>query len=644
MSLTMNTQAEANSEYDKAYKLGKKEDLPMIVLDDILKFKNIQAPKEVPLGLVQIPMNQIVGTKTAGRGSAFSQSFYPLIKAPSEFSTKWTSLYRAHVNEGIRDPIKVYEFMNKFYVEEGNKRVSVLKYFDAVSIPAYVTRIIPPWSDDKEVRIYYEFMEFYNLSQVNYIWFTQPGRFAKLQRLVGKRPDEVWSKEDQLTFNSVYSRFENEYNVLGGGKIPIAVGDAFLFFIELYDYSTLDAMSVTELKNTMIKAWNEFKLLTGDTSLELQMEPTTTTKSTMKLLTQLLPVNTPKLKVAFVHERSKEFSSWTYSHELGRMHLQEVFADEIITSCYDHATGDNAQEIIEQAIADGNTVIFTTSASLHKGSLKAALAHPEVKILNCSLNTPQKNMRTYYARMYEAKFLIGAIAGAMSKSGNIGYIADYPIYGIIANINAFALGAKMVNPRAKIYLEWSTVKDHDIFEAFAQNNVNVISGQDMLVPGSTSRQFGLYRSTESMPINLAMPLWQWGKFYEKLIRKVIAGSWKSDESIDETKGLNYYWGMAAEVVDVIYSEHLPIGTSRLIELLKTNICEHKFNPFSGILYSQQGIVQDSVGKNMHPEEIVKMEWLAENVIGTIPKMDALIERAKPVVKTQGVETTEKEKA
>ncbi len=643
MSLAMNTQSEANSEYDKAYKLGKKEDLPMIVLDDILKFKNIQAPKEVPLGLVQIPMNQIVGTKTAGRGSAFSQSFYPLIKAPSEFSTKWTALYRAHVDEGIRDPIKVYEFMNKFYVEEGNKRVSVLKYFDAVSIPAYVTRIIPPWSEDKETRIYYEFMEFYNLSQVNYIWFTQPGRFAKLQRLVGKRPDEVWSPEDQQVFSSVYNRFENEYHVLGGGKIPIAVGDAFLFFIELYDYSTLDDMSIAELKQTMIKAWNEFKLLINDTSLELQMEPNDAADSKRNLFTRLLPVSTSQLKVAFIHERSKETSSWTSSHELGRMHLQEVFADEIITSCYDYATGDNIEDMIEKAIADGNTLIFTTSAALHKGSLRAAIAHPEVKILNCSLNKPQKHMRTYYARMYEAKFLMGAIAGAMSKSGNIGYIADYPIYGIIANINAFALGAKMVNPRAKIYLEWSTIKDHDIYETYKQNNVNVISGQDMLVPGSASRQFGLYRSTDSMPLNLAMPVWHWGKFYEKLIRKVMAGSWKSDETVDETKGLNYYWGMAAEVIDVIYSQHLPIGTSRLIDLLKTNICEHSYNPFTGILFSQEGIVQDSTKKVMRPDEIVKMEWLAENVIGTIPKMDTLVERAKPVVQTQGVETTEKEK-
>lgn len=643
MTMSISPNTDALNEYAKAYKLGKKEGLPMIALDDILKEKNIQAPKEVSLGLVQIPMNQIVGTKTAGRSSAFSRSFYPIIKDPSEFSAKWISLYRAHLEEGIRDPIKVYEFMNKFYVEEGNKRVSVLKYFDAVSVPGYVTRIIPPWSDDKETRIYYEFMDFYRLSGINYIWFKQPGSFAKLQQLVGKRPDEPWTADDKMNFSSIYNRFELEYDTLGGGKIPIPVGDSFLFFIGLYDYHTLDDMTTTELKEKMTKTWNEFKLLISDDSLELQMEPTSDGEVKKNLLTRLIPSSTKKLKVAFIHERSKETSAWTYSHELGRMHLEEAFADEVSTSCYDHATEENADQIIERAIAEGNNLIFTTAPTLHKASLKAALAHPEVKILNCSLNNTQKNMRTYYARMYEAKFLMGAIAGAMSKSGNIGYVADYPIYGMIANINAFALGAKMVNPRAKIILEWSTIKDHDMFETFAQNSVGVISGQDMLIPGTSSRRFGLYRynSEDHSIMNLAMPVWHWGKFYEKLIRNIMSGSWKNDETYDETKGLNYWWGMSSEIIDVICSKHLPIGTCRLIELLKTNICEHNFNPFNGILYSQKGLVQDSAGKDMNPEEIVKMDWLAENVVGIIPKMDALIERAKPVVQTQGVEKTEK---
>ena len=638
--MTINLLAEALADYNKALRLGKREGKSLPVLDDILKEKKITAAREIPLGLVQIPSEQLVGTKTAGRSAAFSKSFYPLLKDSTEFAGKWMELYKAHLTEGIREPIKAYEFMNKFYVEEGNKRVSVLKYFDAVSIPGMVTRIVPPRTDEKENRIYYEFMEFYNLSQINYIWFSQEGSFAKLQRLVGKRPDECWNDDDKLNFSSIFSRFSSEYEANGGDKLPITTGDAFLYFIQLYDYASLDQMTSTELKEKLIKSWEEFKLLTTEESLELQMNPNTEGESKKNIFARLIPVSTPKLHVAFIHEKTAETSGWTYAHELGRMHLQQAFEDQISTVCYDQATEEIADDLLLQAIAEGNNLIFTTSPPLLKASLKAAIEHPEVKILNCSLNTSHKYIRTYYARMYEAKFLMGAIAGAMSKNGKIGYIADYPIFGMTANINAFALGAKMVNPRAKIYLEWSTLKDHNVAESFAKNEVHYISGQDMIIPGEASRHFGLFRDSDDAPLNLAMPIWHWGKFYEQMIRNIMDGSWKYDDTSDSTKGLNYWWGMSAGIIDVICSKHLPIGTMRLVNLLKQTICKGDFNPFSGILYSQEGVVQKSANKVMSPEEIIRMDWLAENVIGYIPKMDDLIDKAKPVVLLQGIDTPE----
>lgn len=638
--MTINLLAEALADYNKALRLGKREGKSLPVLDDILKEKKITAAREIPLGLVQIPSEQLVGTKTAGRSAAFSKSFYPLLKDSTEFAGKWMELYKAHLTEGIREPIKAYEFMNKFYVEEGNKRVSVLKYFDAVSIPGMVTRIVPPRTDEKENRIYYEFMEFYNLSQINYIWFSQEGSFAKLQRLVGKRPDECWNDDDKLNFSSIFSRFSSEYEANGGDKLPITTGDAFLYFIQLYDYASLDQMTSTELKEKLIKSWEEFKLLTTEESLELQMNPNTEEESKKNIFARLIPVSTPKLHVAFIHEKTAETSGWTYAHELGRMHLQQAFEDQISTVCYDQATEEIADDLLLQAIAEGNNLIFTTSPPLLKASLKAAIEHPEVKILNCSLNTSHKYIRTYYARMYEAKFLMGAIAGAMSQNGKIGYIADYPIFGMTANINAFALGAKMVNPRAKIYLEWSTLKDHNVAESFAKNEVHYISGQDMIIPGEASRHFGLFRDSDDAPLNLAMPIWHWGKFYEQMIRNIMDGSWKYDDTSDSTKGLNYWWGMSAGIIDVICSKHLPIGTMRLVNLLKQTICKGDFNPFSGILYSQEGVVQKSANKVMSPEEIIRMDWLAENVIGYIPKMDDLIDKAKPVVLLQGIDTPE----
>lgn len=646
--MTYDLLIDASAEYDKAVRLGKpltlgkKEKQTLPVLDDILKERKLTALREFPLGLVQIPVEQIAGTKTAGRVSAFSKDFYPLLDSQTEFASKWMSLYKAHLTEGIREPIKAYEFMNKFYVEEGNKRVSVLKYCGAVSIPGIVTRLIPPRSEDKETKLYYEFMDFYKLSSINYLSFTEYGSFAKLQHLVGKKPDETWSDEDRLEFNSNFHRFTLEYTACGGNKLPITPADAFLTYIGIYDYQQIGELSSSQLKDKVQRIWNEFPILTTDTTAALQMDPNSDADSKMNLISKLL--NTPTtllasagtLHVAFIHEKTAKTSGWTYAHELGRLHINEIFKEQITTSVYENTTEDNAAETIAQAIADGSQVIFTTSPPLLKASLTAAVDNPKVKILNCSLNTSHHYVRTYYARMYEAKFLMGAIAGTMADNNRIGYIADYPIYGMIANINAFALGAQMVNPRAKVYLEWSTMKNHNVYEALSAQKVEYICGRDNIVPGEPSRHFGLYRADDT-PLNLAMPVWNWGKFYEQMIRNILNGSWKQDDTSNASTGVNYWWGMSTSIIDIFCSKHLPIGTTHLINLLKQTICQGDFNPFSGILYSQNGLVHKNPDKSLSPDEIVTMDWLSENVIGYIPKLEELVDNALPVVRLQGVE-------
>lgn len=631
-------------DYNKAYKAGKKdyqarllrgEQPTLKILDDILPPRGSYS--EVPLGLVQIPIEQIVGTKTGGRSSAFAGNFMPILRENTEFASKWAALSESHLNEGIRDPIKAYEYMNKFYVEEGNKRVSVLKYYDAVSVPGIVTRILPPRTEEKENRIYYEFVDFYELSKVNYIWFTRTGSFAKLQALTGKEPDQVWSDDDKLTFSSVYTRFTAEFEAAGGKKLSITPGDAFLAFLTVYDYDTVCGMTAAEMKATVAKSWEEFHLLEHDDEIDVKMDPTVEKKP---LLTRLLPLSSPKLKAAFLYAKTPSSSAWTYAHELGRLHLEQTFPDEVSTICYENITPDLAEKAIRDAIKKGCNIVFTTAPEFVQASVQAAIDNPDVRILNCSLNTSHRYIRTYYARMHEAKFLMGAIAGAMSENGQLAYIADYPIFGTIANINAFALGAKLINPRAKVYLEWSSLKDADlgkVMDGLAEKGVSIVSGRDMVIPEDASRYFGLYRMENGMPHNLAMPLWHWGKFYEQLIRTIMNGAWKYDDITAEKKAINYWWGMSSGVVDVICSQNLPIGTQRLVYLLKDTIRRGEFNPFSGALYSQQGVVQEDPDRSLSPEEIIRMNWLARSVIGSIPERQDLKEQAKPVTLQQGIE-------
>lgn len=635
------------SDYNSAVKLGKKRyhacmnkgKYPYLpVLESIMEGKEIEA--EVSLGIDQIPLRLVVGTCTAGRTNAFADNFMPILEWGTEFSAKWASLSDSQVNEGIRDPIKVYEYMNKFYVLEGNKRVSVLKYFKAVTVNAQVIRKIPKKSDDPDVKIYYEFMEFYKSTKMNDIYFSQPGSFTTLMELVGITPGEPMGEDEKMNFVSSFLAFRSAYEMHGGDRFEFPVGDAYLRFIHIHGYDTVCKMSTAEMNTNVMNTWAEFQLISENSGVDLKMDPTAIPEQKRSILSYLLPIpenDDRKLKVGFIYEATPQTSEWCYAHELGRQYIDNTFGDRIETISITNVTPEkDDSDVIERMIKENADLIFVTSPAMIMASLKQAIAHPEVKILTCSLNTSHKYIRTYYARMYEAKFLSGMLAGVLSGSHKIGYVASTPVYGMVANINAFAMGAKFVNPNAKIYLKWSSVKDDNIEEYFKKEEISYVSDQDMITPKKSSRKFGLYNNENGETKHIAMPVWHWGVFYEKLIQSILSGSWKKEENTENAKALNYWWGMSAGVVDIITSGSVPKETKRLIEMFHKGIMDGTFNPFEGEIFDQSGKKRNSADKKMLPEEIITMDWLMDNVVGEIPTYDQLEDQAKAIVETQGI--------
>lgn len=133
-------------------------------------------------------------------------------------------------------PIIAYEFLNKFYVQEGNKRVSVLKYFDAVRIAGTVTRLVPERNDSLENRIYYEFLDFTS-SPRSTMCISPVWGYAKLQTLVCKASGESWTDDDRLSFSSFYTMFRQQFLALGGGGLNLTAGDAMLVYLSVYRYA-----------------------------------------------------------------------------------------------------------------------------------------------------------------------------------------------------------------------------------------------------------------------------------------------------------------------------------------------------------------------------------------------------------------------
>ena len=622
--------------YRTAITKGKYPYLP--VLDEMISYTEVATIEN--LGIMDIPLSKIVGTKTEGRSNAFANNFMPLLPENSEFGTKWSALYKHQINDGITDPIVVYEFMNQFYVKEGNKRVSVMKYLKTYSIPATVTRWVPKKSDDKENRLYYEFLDFYEVSHSYDVCFSKEGSYKKLLKYMWKKEDEVWSDDDRMNLNAACYNFELAFNKAHGGKLDINVSDAFLIYVEIYGYDKVKNQTNQEMDRLLQKMWTEITLADGGNQVELVQNPEQVKAS---ILNKLLPAGNPgTLKIAFIYMKTTATSSWAYAHELGRLYLEQVFAGRIETIAFDKADTDaEVEEAIELAVVAGCELIFTTATQMINQSVRSAVLHPKVKIYNCSIKMSYSSICTYYARMYESKFLMGAIAAALSRTDRLGYAADYPIYGTLANINAFAMGAKMINPYVQVHLEWTKVKGANVRERFDQEGIVFVSDNDMIKPESASREYGLYAKREDGTLeNLATPIWHWGKFYEQIVNKIFSGGSTEADAQKGKKAVNYWWGMSADVIDVICSKSMPYGTGRLIEFLKSSIRSGAFQIFCGPLYAQGGALQCEKGKNLEPDEIITMDWLAENVIGKIPELDELTEEAQALVKFQGIKVDE----
>ena len=608
---------------------GAEPGLP--VLGDLLP--EINRMTQVSLGLEQIALSQIDGTATKGRTAAFSAGFYPLLDPDSEFATKWALLYDEIVEDGLRQPIVALEYYNRYYVVEGNKRVSVMKRLDAVLIEANVTRIIPAPEDSPRYRIYQEFLAFFEDTKINFITFTREGGYARLYALMGKKPGVKWAGEEVFDLQSCYYRFAQAYHAQAGRTPPMAVSEAFLVYLEVFGYGESINKTPNELGEGIRRIWPEFIVAAAQKPAALLSEPTEKQQTLLQSVWRRPPQT---LRCAFLYNRSPQTSGWTYWHELGRKALEEMFGKRVETTAREQIPQKEAEAAIEALIKEGYDVIFATSPVFLEACVRQSAAHPNAKILNCSLLANYHNVRSYYLRIYEAKFILGAIAGALADDDLIGYIADYPIYGTPASVNAFALGAQMTNPRARVVLEWSTIPGYSPEQALRDRGVHIISSRDISAPHLESRAFGLYHEEDRVITNLAMPVWNWSKLYQGIVRSILTGAWSEEGEHNADRAMSYYMGMSSDAIDIISSRRVPPRVRRLVELLHERIRSGAFLPFVGPILDQSGAERVAEDVALTPQEIIGMDYLAANVSGRIPVLSELTEPAQSLAALQGL--------
>ena len=631
-------------EYLQALHLGQKEAKEReaagknpgpAVLEQV--FPELGRAAVVELPAQEIPIEKIVGTRSVGRTGAFSASFYPLADPDSEFAAKWMALCEAHLSDtGIRDPVECWEYMGDFYVQEGNKRVSVLRAFGAVRIPARIRRVMPPRRDEADCAAYYEFIEFHRATGIYDVQFKKPGEYARLYAAAGKTPGEPWTDDEKKRLLRCFHYFSTAFREINSKrKGTLTPEDALLLSLKVYPYGQLCAMGPDEMKKALEAFWGDVKAAASPDSIAVKTLPEEEKKKSV--ISLLLPGGQKHLNIAFLYQGDPETSDWARGHTEGAAYLAETFADSVSVKNYFHADSPaQAEALLEQAAADGADLVFTTSPPLLIPTLKAAVKRPKVRYFNCSSGQALSSVRSYYCRIYEGKFITGLIAGALAENNLIGYIGSYPILGVPAAINAFALGARMTNPRARVLLEWSCLPG-DYMESFLKKGVRVISNRDIPLPDVKYMEQGRYGTFLIDPagdlLPLASPCWMWGSLYENIVRAVLSGGEKKEP---DARAVNYWWGMDSGVIDVRLTDLVPAGVRALAEALMGQLRSGTLDPFRQRITAQDGTVISDGSRDLSSLEILQMDRLSGIVEGRIPAYEELLPMSRRLVRELGV--------
>ena len=251
----MDVSSEIYDQYQYALKAGKKNVrkrrrqklyIHPEILDDMINETDCSKEK---LGEIDVPAELIIGTKTAARAMAFLAVFMPLLSEGTEFANKWRQVCRYHLSDtGISDSPTAYEYLGRFYILEGNKRVSVLKSYGACQITLDVTRLVPPKSNNPSIIRYYEFLDFYRNSKLYSIQFSKPHQYRKMLELMQISEDHEWNRSERINLTGFMVRLDAH---LDKYKITYNHCDCLVALMELYDYETLINMKDKELDHAI---------------------------------------------------------------------------------------------------------------------------------------------------------------------------------------------------------------------------------------------------------------------------------------------------------------------------------------------------------------------------------------------------------
>lgn len=326
----------------------------------------------------------------------------------------------------------------------------------------------------------------------------------------------------------------------------------------------------------------------------------------------------------FVYVGPAADGGWSYMHDQARKKMEETFPGIKTGIVESVPEGPDSERVMETFIRNGSKIVFATSFGYMDHVQNVAKRHPDVIFMHCSGYKTAENVGAYFGRIYQPRYLSGLVAGSMTKSNVVGYVAAFPIPEVIRGLNAFTLGVRKANPNAEVKVVWifswhDPAKEKEAAKALYDMKADVLGMHaDTGAAPQAAEEMGIYvvgynndMSGYAPTKHLTAPVWRWDMVYNRVIEQAKAGTWKS-ESI--------WWGLKEGLVDLsAYGPAVTEDAKKLVASERARIESGEWDVFHGPVKDQKGAVVVADGQKPTDEELLGMTWYVEGIAGEMPK-------------------------
>jgi basic membrane protein A and related proteins len=336
------------------------------------------------------------------------------------------------------------------------------------------------------------------------------------------------------------------------------------------------------------------------------------------------PAAAGPLKIGFVYSGPVGDAGWTYQHDLGRKMVEKEFGDKVKTVFVENVPESaDAERVIRQLVTDGCKMVFTTSFGFMEPTLKVAKDFPDIVFEHATGYKLAKNVGVYQSKFYEGAYLLGIVAGKTTKSNTLGYVGSFSIPEVLRNVDAWTLGARSVNPKIKTKVIWinswyDPPREKEAAESLVAQGADVLyqnTDSPAVVQTAEAKGLAAFGQDSDMrkygpKAELSANTVNWGGYYVKKVKDVLAGTWKSED----TK-----WGMAEGMIVVTpLNAVVPPETVKLFDEKAAAIKAGTFHPFTGPVLDQAGAIKVAAGKIIEDKELWGLNWYVQGIDGKLP--------------------------